>query len=1029
MDKLNNIEKPSPKDNKPNLLKEFGQSFANGAILNPVDAIDQLINKTTGAKLDDHLAYNLPKAKFNTASWYVQTAGSSLGALLPLIATSKLFSTDANATLAAPTSDFAFMTKTGSLGLSIKESALTGLTYGGLLTPSNNKNENLSSFLKARVENSLSSGLMFSTMTAGSIGLSKLAQNPLLNDNIFGAVLSKNVTNSILASLPASLLSTETTSLLNQHKLATSSQLWQEAYSMSLISAGFGMVNDIGLSKSTSILPEQLKPASLRPQIDPSLPEFEEGRLNNITKNTNFRTELRVIIDDEYPKTSQINPNVLELDPDFATKMITSKDGRLFFQNNFIDDVYLIGPNQDSHTVIYPGQRIEVNAASQLHLASVDGPIIKPFELESITFPQAFFDGKPLSFVDNTLNVGSAVFDPKDKDILDLTVSADHGKVTFSPGYKKFIYTDNSDNGTFVKNEDWQWIHLKKGQSMIVSQADEIHLGSKTGPLLKLTTLTGEKLGDGSVLFNQENGYRLYHVSGSMENVNQNGIGFRTDNLGRITRAFGPNNFEINYTYNNFWKLTKVEINHFDKYTTEFTSLDGRNFNGRIFTNETEFKTQPKPVNAKLSTAKDGSLIINSKDGDKSIYRADGSKEDIYKNGFSYVSQADLDSEISKFDNLIRAKFGDPEQSQRMLDLSESFLEARDLKGSSDKDTAIFFHHLNRLLETSTRAYLPEYLRSRLAEQVLFNASFPKIIDQGNNKTCNVTTLETRIYERSPQEAVRLIADGAIHGKTIALNGKIIDIARSGGLEPDKESLSVLSKPFNPQSNNTTFEDVKIDGRRNYANQILQHIAVNTYYSIFNMANARPGDIVQYTKITPPIGDIEDTGERLQLFRQNNGNIEVYTIDNSPYLNTGNLVELYNNLVPGFDAQHKPIPGSDNGFLVVGKDNAIHIVDKLKSGDVSYTDTAEHFDRFLKYAKTKNMFPLILAVDTSRDESIFGPFKGVHKAHVIVLHDIIEDQNSPTDPVKAEITNQWGSKFNFMGPKAIKSSQLFNSIF
>ena len=90
-------------------------------------------------------------------------------------------------------------------------------------------------------------------MTAGSIGLSKLAQSPLLNDNIFGAVLNKNITNSILASLPASLLSTETTSLLNHHKLATSSQLWQEAYSMSLISAGLAAANDISMIKSDSV--------------------------------------------------------------------------------------------------------------------------------------------------------------------------------------------------------------------------------------------------------------------------------------------------------------------------------------------------------------------------------------------------------------------------------------------------------------------------------------------------------------------------------------------------------------------------------------------------------------------------------------------------------------------------------------------------------------------------------------------------------------------------------------------------------
>ncbi len=115
--------------------------------------------------------------------------------------------------------------------------------------------------------------------------------------------------------------------------------------------------------------------------------------------------------------------------------------------------------------------------------------------------------------------------------------------------------------------------------------------------------------------------------------------------------------------------------------------------------------------------------------------------------------------------------------------------------------------------------------------------------------------------------------------------------------------------------------------------------------------------------------------------------------------------------------------------MVVGKNVAPLIVDSLKDGSVSYTNESRHFEKFLQYAKEKQMFPLIASIDTSVDEGIFGPYRGGHKFHVIVLHDIKADSPGQDSNLKVEFTNQWGSKFNHMGNKAVLAKDLFKSIY
>ncbi len=763
MEKLNLDYNPAATKPKPSVLKEFGQSFANGAILNPVDAVNQLINKTAGTNLDDHLAYNLPQAKFNTASWYVQTVGSSLGALLPLIVTSKLFSTDANATLAAPTSDLSFMTKTGSAGLSIKESALTGLTYGGLLTPSNNRNENLSSFLKARVENGLSSSLMFSTMTAGSIGLSKLAQSPLLNDNIFGAVLNKNITNSILASLPASLLSTETTSLLNQHKLATSSQLWQEAYSMSLISAGLAAANDISMIKSDSV--------------------------NSLSGN-NFSSR---------QNAENTNPN-----PDIS-HLIKDNTGNL---------------------ALYPIDKAEIIA-------------IDP--------------DKPVSTKDTSI---------------------DQAKVV------------SETAKSIDKNET---VDQAKPDSVPAKPADQAQAISEPAKLDSTTAKPADQ--------------------------------------------------------------AQVEIQ--------------------------------------------------------------------LANGYKTLIKADLSHEKNNFEVNAKAQIPDTARSNRLLKLGQDFIDSNLNSSVGPNEKAITLHYLNQLMAEKPDSTLPANLRIKLVEQILYNASRPEAVDQGQSTTCLTANVEKRLYTRAPQAVAKILSEVGLTGKLTNIDGKVIDISHTNIMEPDGGAKNILEKAFNPKFD----DDIKVDNFRNFASQILQGALVNLYYSKFlqnlDYLDIQPDETVQFIKVKPDPSIPYDTAERIVAYK--NGTSEYRVLSKVSNLYPQNAIDVYNLAAPALDSTNNIAMGHDKGFVVLGQKSQPFVSELVKSGDVKVVESLDNFIEVLKQSKQDNIFPLILNVEPNLDTQIFGPRTAENYSHAIMLHDASEDNGQ----LKVELSNQWGRRYNFMGDKAVPVSQVF----
>ena len=145
------------------------------------------------------------------------------------------------------------------------------------------------------------------------------------------------------------------------------------------------------------------------------------------------------------------------------------------------------------------------------------------------------------------------------------------------------------------------------------------------------------------------------------------------------------------------------------------------------------------------------------------------------------------------------------------------------------------YKEISKLMETPDGKDVPIKAgdRVKLAEQVMRQAAHPTDISQGEYNTCNVTTVETRTYTRSPADAARLVADVATTGKY-----------KSNGDPPVAVAVDAESLKRHGQSTN----DTPADGKRTYASQIFEVTAVNLHYKKAHVAG---GEDIRYEQHDP----------------------------------------------------------------------------------------------------------------------------------------------------------------------------------
>lgn len=671
----------------------------------------------------------------------------------------------------------------------------------------------------------------------------------------------------------------------------------------------------------------------------------------------------------------------------------------------------------DSYTRLPQGQEVKLNPNQEVRLGSVSGPKLEFFNPTQIdqSIPsvdrQVYINGQPTAMNDGTIELGRSHQYYGNQDLINNLVSKDHGTLHVDEK-GNVLYTDHSTNGTWIKHGDGSYQYFHNSEAFI-NPDDEIHLGFKDGPTIKVKDTLGRQLADGNVLYSRADGDWISLRDGTRILDDRAGTRVIFNKENQITSTESKFGFNKSFEYNENGQLKNVKFSDGSSYST----TDGIHW-------KVEITNQPESsFTGKISVDSRGGLKFEDQNGRITLRNADGSTE-LYVPGKQIeYSNANYQVEAQKLDALAKYNFPDQAQATRFTDLMRG-VESR---GLPQNEVAETYRQVNRLLSGHDGSVLSQADRARLSEQILFEAAHPELIDQGLNNTCNVTTLEARTFERNPASAARLITDVALTGKYVTPDGVTVNVERTGGLIPDNESLATLQKPFKAKR----FDDVSQDGVRTYAGQIFENTAVNIHYADVMSGPAlsrngyvyQPGDVIQYKKVPVPPGSLQDTGERLVAYRPTpDGGFTEIKIGEAPQLYTGELGDIYNRIVPAKDYTGAPTKGMDSGFLVSGPNVGF-------DSRVQVAQTPEALQNILLGAKAHGKLPIILQVD-SRDPIFYNSGSGGGRggAHVITVEDVRWESTRKGPILKVEFDNQWGQASNRVGKKAVDVNDLFRAI-
>ena len=238
-------------------------------------------------------------------------------------------------------------------------------------------------------------------------------------------------------------------------------------------------------------------------------------------------------------------------------------------------------------------------------------------------------------------------------------------------------------------------------------------------------------------------------------------------------------------------------------------------------------------------------VIKHNIDGDEvTRYNLDGSSERIRPSGRVEYEKADYAHEKARLQETFQNAFEDSANNLDRLTRVKGYMAefekeaAQPYRNLDQNSQALLYKQLNRLLSENPDAVLPLNRRLDLAEQALEHSAYPWSVAQGQNGTCNVTTIEHRIYWRSPDKNVQMLADIAQNGKYRFASGREIDLRNSSGnLSVDSDSVLNIQRQNIGRYNANTDAPVeganalRRDGSRDFSSEILQTAMVNNHWA------------------------------------------------------------------------------------------------------------------------------------------------------------------------------------------------------
>jgi hypothetical protein len=295
------------------------------------------------------------------------------------------------------------------------------------------------------------------------------------------------------------------------------------------------------------------------------------------------------------------------------------------------------------------------------------------------------------------------------------------------------------------------------------------------------------------------------------------------------------------------------------------------------------------------------------------------------------------------------------------------------------------YKNLSKLIEAKDGPKVqPKPDRLLAAQEAMLHAADPTTIDQGQYETCNVTTVETRMFAKDPAAATDLISQVATTGEY-----------QLPGTKPGTPDSLIKINPESLKRQGESLDDHATNCDRSYASQIYQVTAINTYYQtheVVKNGHTYPKGSLEYRQgDKDPLNTPPGNGELLIDTKTN----QVLTDSagkqvRCPDLDDSQIAQSYNQLT-----EHK-----DTGFFFANKDYC--------SGDgpeiVKIGSEAELKSK-LQEAQANGKMPVILQVDVHQEpffsESGGKVAGGDGGAHVVTVSGIDKDGNVTVD-------NQWG---------------------
>jgi YD repeat-containing protein len=644
------------------------------------------------------------------------------------------------------------------------------------------------------------------------------------------------------------------------------------------------------------------------------------------------------------------------------------------------------------------GTEAKIGLNDEVHLGAMDGPQLTLNDTRGssvVEDHQAFFNGRPLNLSGDSIEIGRhhQGFSNNTADALNNLVSNDHGTLKWNKAENSFYFTDHSFNGTYIKRADSDtFVRMRPDTPVKIGKYDQVRLGGEIGPELKLTQSRGDVLDDGRVRFKRADGNVIRNWDGSEIFSDGAGIKLERNGRGKVTSTTDPTGFRSDYAYDGSGRLSKVDFSNGDRWTR----VDDQNWEIK------RADRSPRQEKLQVSVEPDGGLRIKDGTGEH-VHNVDGSQELHKPNGRIEYETADLTTEKRRLEAFSDRNFTNINQKQRFDKLVQDFESRAKATGLDRNQMALTYHQINRLMKAGPDAPLSVAERVRLSEQLMHEAAYPQLIDQGTNPTCNVATVENRIFTRQPDKAAQLVVDVATTGKYTTADGTLIDLTRvPGALRPDAEANRAMQNSFDQMA----MHDIKLDGKRNWAGQIFEQTAANVKWARTPELHLKPGDVLLYTK-----QEGKEVSRLMKYSVDSNGKFQWAQIKDSPEIRSPELTDIHNQITGG----------NDRDFVMVGPGRSVG-----NPGEAIQINSQAQFEHTLRDMQAKKNFPAVLMVD-ARNE----PFKkwiggdGHTSAwHVINIQDIHSDSSGR---MLVDFTNQWGVRANHMGVNAVSARELFEA--